>query len=65
MTFAPSLGIIDAGNRSLVTRLDAGNNDHSVAVDGAAHRVFVPHTTGSSSTTPLFLTSGITIYSTE
>jgi len=61
----PSLGIIDAGSRTLLTRLDAGNNDHSVAVDGAAHRVFVPHTTGSSSTTPLFLTSGITIYSTE
>jgi hypothetical protein len=61
----PSFGIIDAGSRSLVTRLDAGNNDHSVAVDGALHRAFVPHTTGSSSSTPLFLTAGITVYSTD
>jgi hypothetical protein len=63
-TFNPSLGIIDAGSRSLVTRLDAGNNDHSVAVDGALHRVFVPHTTGNSQT-PGFTASGITVYSTE
>jgi hypothetical protein len=63
MTFAPSLGIIDAGSRSLVTRMDAGSNDHSVAVDGALHRVFVPHT--ASTSTPSFPSSGITVYSSE
>jgi hypothetical protein len=62
MTFNPSLGIIDAGSRSLVTRLDAGNNDHSVAVDGALHRVFVAHSNQSTLAIPA---SGITVYSSE
>jgi hypothetical protein len=62
MTFAPSFGIIDAGSRSVVTRLDAGNNDHSVAVDGALHRAFVAHSNQSSLAIPA---SGVTVYSTE
>jgi hypothetical protein len=62
MTFAPSFGIIDAGSRSVVTRLDAGNNDHSVAVDGALHRAFVAHSSGSGLAIPA---SGVTVYSTE
>jgi hypothetical protein len=62
MTFAPSLGIVDAGRRSLVTRLDAGNNDHSVAVDGALHRVFVAHSNQSGLAIPA---SGVTVYSSE
>jgi hypothetical protein len=63
LAVVPSLGIIDAGSRTLVMRLDAGNNAHSVAVDGAAHRVFVPHQPQSSNA--LFPAAGITVYSTR
>jgi hypothetical protein len=62
-TNVPSLGIIDAGNRTLVIRLDAGNNDHSVAVDGPLHRAFVAHTNQAGN--PVAPSSGITVYSTE
>jgi hypothetical protein len=45
----PVLAIIDAAKRTLVTQLQSGNNSHSVAVDPATGRAFVP---ASSATSP-------------
>jgi DNA-binding beta-propeller fold protein YncE len=45
----PYLGIIDAGTRKLLDVIFTGNNAHSVAVDPATGRVFVPY---SSATAP-------------
>lgn len=59
----PVLGIIDAGTRTLITMLNAGSNAHSVAIDGKAHKVFVPHAPAASNT--LAPAAGITVYSTQ
>ncbi|MDQ6620810.1 MAG: hypothetical protein M3Z31_14155 [Pseudomonadota bacterium] len=45
----PVLAIVDAKSRTLVGRITSGNNAHSVAVDSANQRVYVPF---SSSTAP-------------
>lgn len=45
----PVLSIVDAGSRTLVGHISAGNNAHSVAIDGANHLAFMPF---SSSTAP-------------
>jgi len=45
----PKLIITDAATRSVVAKLNAGNNSHSVAVDGSLPRVFLP---ASSATAP-------------
>src|SRR5262249_31722348 len=45
----PVLQVIDAGTRSLVKTVDAGNNAHSVGVDPVAHQVYLPI---SSATAP-------------
>ena len=65
----PVLQIIDAASRSLVTRLRAGNNAHSVAVDDVNHLAFMPF---SSATAPAgcadcsaFPDGGVAIYQTE
>ncbi|MFM0492271.1 hypothetical protein, partial [Paraburkholderia graminis] len=39
----PVLTIVDAGNRRIVTRLNTGNNAHSVAIDPATGLIFVPY----------------------
>ena len=44
----PVLAIIDAATRTLVAQLATGNNAHSVAVDSATNRAFVPISSGSS-----------------
>ncbi|SAK60785.1 hypothetical protein [Caballeronia ptereochthonis] len=44
----PVLTIVDAGSRSIVTRLNTGNNAHSVAVDPATGLVFVPYSSATS-----------------
>ncbi|CAH2924366.1 MAG: hypothetical protein CPSOU_4490 [uncultured Paraburkholderia sp.] len=46
----PVLTIVDAGSRSVVTRLNTGNNAHSVAVDPSTGLIFVPY---SSATAPV------------
>lgn len=38
----PVLAIIDAATRSVVAQIPSGNNAHSVAVDAATHKAFVP-----------------------
>jgi hypothetical protein len=59
--FNPILGVIDASSHAIVATLPAGKNDHSVAVDGPKHLVFVPHDSGGGSGFP---SAGITVYST-
>jgi hypothetical protein len=44
----PVLAIIDAGSRKLVAQLPTGNNAHSVAVDSATAKAFVPVSSGKS-----------------
>jgi hypothetical protein len=44
----PVLQIIDAANRSIALRLRTGNNAHSVAVDAATSKAFVPVSSGTS-----------------
>ncbi|SAL87606.1 hypothetical protein AWB74_08185 [Caballeronia arvi] len=44
----PVLTIVDAGSRSIVTRLNTGNNAHSVAVDPATGLIFVPYSSATS-----------------
>jgi hypothetical protein len=58
-SYNPVLGVVDAGSHAIVAKLPAGSNAHSVAVDSANSRVFVPHTVGIAT----FPTAGITVYS--
>ncbi|MFM0327558.1 YncE family protein [Caballeronia glebae] len=44
----PVLTIVDAGTRSIVTRLNTGNNAHSVAIDPATGLIFVPYSSATS-----------------
>jgi hypothetical protein len=44
----PVLTIVDAGSRSVVTRLNTGNNAHSVAIDPATGLVFVPYSSATA-----------------
>jgi YVTN family beta-propeller protein len=44
----PVLAIIDAGTRKLVTQLATGNNAHSVAIDPATSKAFLPISSGTS-----------------
>jgi hypothetical protein len=44
----PVLSVIDAGSRTVVARLPSGNNAHSVAVDPATNKEFMPASSGSS-----------------
>jgi hypothetical protein len=59
--FNPILGVIDASSHAIVATLPAGKNDHSVAIDGPRHLVFVPHDSGGGSGFP---STGITVYTT-
>jgi hypothetical protein len=59
--FNPILGVVDAASHGIVAMLPAGKNDHSVAVDGPRHAVFVPHDAGGGSGFP---SAGISIYTT-
>jgi YVTN family beta-propeller protein len=45
---SPSLIVVDAGTRTVVSRLPSGNNAHSVAVDPVTHKAFVPISSGGS-----------------
>lgn len=68
----PVLSIIDAATRTVVAKLPAGNNAHTVAVDGMNKKVFMPF---SSPGAPAgcatcrdnnnFLTAGVAVYSTQ
>lgn len=44
----PVLTIVDAANRRVVTRLNTGNNAHSVAIDPATGLIFVPYSSATS-----------------
>ncbi|MGH8633894.1 MAG: hypothetical protein ACRET7_07145 [Burkholderiales bacterium] len=67
----PVLNIVDAASRTVVARLPAGNNAHTVAVDGVNKKVFMPF---SSPDAPAgcatcrdnkFLTAGVAVYAME
>jgi hypothetical protein len=67
----PVLNIIDAASRTLVTRLPTGNNAHSVAVSGSAHRAYLPYSSAAApagcaaSSCATFPNGGITVFATE
>lgn len=44
----PVLAIIDAATHAVVARLQSGNNAHSVAIDPATGKAFVPASSGTS-----------------
>lgn len=44
--YVPTLGIVDATSRSLVTTMPIGNNSHSVAVDGGTGQAYLPFAPG-------------------
>jgi hypothetical protein len=46
----PVLTIVDAGSRSVVARLNTGNNAHSVAIDPATGLIFIPYSSATSPT---------------
>lgn len=60
-TFNPVLGIIDADSKTVIAKLAAGTNDHSVAVDPEHQQVYVPFSATKGST--LFAEGGIAVYS--
>lgn len=45
----PTLNIIDAASRTVISMVPTGNNAHSVAVDPASHQIYMPY---SSATAP-------------
>lgn len=55
----PALGVIDARTYAILGIYPAGGNDHSVAVDSASGKVFVPYGPGSAA----FPGAGISVYS--
>ena len=57
----PALGIVDAATHLVVAKLPAGNNAHSLAVDGPNHKVYVPHNAGKGA----FASPGISVYSSQ
>lgn len=66
---SPSLMIIDAANRTVVNKLASGNNAHSIAVDNATGKAFMPTSSSGSpagcatcSADPAFLNAGLLIY---
>jgi hypothetical protein len=63
----PTLGIIDATSRTLVTRLATGNGAHSVAVDPISGRIFMPYSspTAGCQNCALFPNNGISIFTTK
>jgi hypothetical protein len=44
--FVPTLGLVDASSRSIITMLAIGNNAHSVAVDSATGQAYLPFAPG-------------------
>ena len=62
-TAVPTLGIVDAATRTLVTQLPTGPGAHAVSVDGVSHKVFVPHGAGVPGSP--FSVAGVTVFSTN
>ncbi|SAL64862.1 hypothetical protein [Caballeronia humi] len=59
--FVPTLAIVDAASRSILTTLAIGNNAHSVAVDGATGQAYLPFAPGVAA----FPNGGIQVVSTH
>jgi hypothetical protein len=67
----PVLTVVDAATQTVVVRLPTGNFSHSVAIDSATGKVFVPY---SSASNPVgcstcsangFLSPGVTVFTTN
>lgn len=68
----PVLSIVDAASRTVVARLPAGNNAHTVAVDGVNKKVFMPFSSpaapGGCATCKddkNFAAAGVAVYATQ
>jgi hypothetical protein len=59
--FVPTLAIVDATSRSIITTLAIGNNAHSVAVDGGTGQAYLPFAPGVAA----FPNGGIQVVSTH
>lgn len=61
----PALMVIDAASRALLDQVPAGNNSHSVAVDGVSHQVYLPYSSSAvpagAVTGPDFAAGGISV----
>jgi hypothetical protein len=56
--FTPTMAIVDASARSIVTKLAVGTGAHSVAIDGPSGHVYVPYQPGSAA----FPNAGISVF---
>ena len=57
----PVFAAIDATTHAVIGMAAAGPNTHSVAIDSAQHKAFVPHNSGGST----YTSPGISVYSTN
>jgi hypothetical protein len=65
----PSLIVVDAAARKVISIVPAGNNSHSVAVDPATNSVFMPNSSSAApagcSTCASFPSGGVLVYSSQ
>ena len=68
----PVLTVIDAASRTVVAKLPAGNNAHTVAVDGVNKKVFMPFSSPASpggcascKDDKNFASAGVAVYATQ
>jgi hypothetical protein len=44
----PVLMVIDAGTRSIISKVESGNNAHSVALDPVTHQLYMPYSSAAA-----------------
>ncbi|HTH59623.1 MAG TPA: hypothetical protein VL689_05655 [Paraburkholderia sp.] len=59
--FTPVMGVVDGKTRQLLFKVPVGTGAHSVAIDGARQRVYVPFQGGATG----FATAGISVFTTQ
>jgi hypothetical protein len=63
----PVLMVIDAGARTVLARVESGNNAHSVAIDPVRHQLYMPYSSaaapGGCATCSDFPSGGVLVYS--
>jgi DNA-binding beta-propeller fold protein YncE len=62
----PTVSVIDAGSRTINSKIPSGNNAHSVAVDSATHQVYIPYSSATApagcSTCSAFPNGGVLVF---
>ena len=62
----PTLNVIDAGSRTINSKIPSGNNAHSVAVDSATHQVYMAYSSATApagcSTCSIFPNGGVLVF---